>query len=96
MTQGQQVFHHRRLLVAFEDGTEKRERWDGEGRYTTFAYKGSKVKKVVVDPDGKMPLDLARLNNGWLLEEDPLPARSMTTRWRVVFQTLTALLGLAL
>jgi hypothetical protein len=54
------------------------------------------VKKVIVDPDGKVPLDLNRLNNGWVLQEDPAPARSLTTRWRVVFQTLAVVLGLAL
>ena len=84
------------VLVTFEDGTQKREGWDGEGRYTTFTYKGPKVKSVVVDPESKVPLDLQRLNNGWVLQEDPAPARSLATRWRVIFQTLTALLGLVL
>lgn len=84
------------VLVALDDGTEKRETWDGEGRYVTYTYQGAKVARVTVDPDGKVPLDLQRLNNGWVLQEDPLPARSLTTRWRVIFQSLPALLGLAL
>jgi hypothetical protein len=84
------------VLVTFDDGTDKREAWSGEGRIVTFTYKGPKVAKVTVDPDGKVPLDLQRLNNGWVLREDPLPARSLTTRWRVIFQSLPALLGLAL
>ncbi len=79
------------VLVAFEDGTSKRETWDGQGRYTTFRYHGAQVVKVVVDPDGKVPLDIRRLNNGWVKEGDGLPARALKARLRTGVQGLLVL-----
>jgi hypothetical protein len=84
------------VLVTFSDGTKKKERWDGEGRYTTFTYSGPKVTKVVVDPDGLVPLDLSRLNNGWSREGERAPAGVLTEKFRVVFQGLFTLVTLGL
>ena len=81
------------VLVTFKDGSTKLEKWDGEGRYVTFKYHGPEVVKVVVDPDHKVPIDLSILNNGWTKEDDGLPARALTTRFRVVAQGLMALIA---
>jgi len=81
------------VLVTFKDGTTKLEKWDGVGRYVTYKYEGPEVVKVVVDPDGKIPVDLNILNNGWASKADGLPARALTTRFRVVAQGLMVLIA---
>jgi hypothetical protein len=81
------------VLVTFKDGTTKLEEWDGQGRYVTYKYHGPEVVKVVVDPDGKLPVDLSVLNNGWASKKDGLPARALTTRFRVAAQGLMVLIA---
>ena len=78
------------VLVTFSDNSTKLERWDGQGSYATFKYTGPKVTRVVVDPAGKVPIDLSRLNNGWMSTADHAPAESLSGRARVVFQGLMA------
>lgn len=81
------------IEVTFSDKTTRRERWDGQGRKVTFRYDGPKVTRVVVDPDGKVPLDLQRLNNGWMSRPEGTPATSLSARFQSVFQFLYAALG---
>lgn len=81
------------VLVTFKDGTTKLEKWDGAGRYITYKYEGPEVVRVVVDPDTKIPMDLNILNNGWATKSDGLPARALTTRFRVVAQGLMVLIA---
>ncbi len=81
------------VLVTFADGTAKRERWDGRGRYVTYRYDGPKVVQVLVDPDGKVPLDLERLNNGWQAKEDGAAAGALGAKARALFQAAFALVA---
>lgn len=82
------------VKVTFENGGIRMETWDGADRWKKFRYTGSPVIKVEVDPEGKVPLDLVRLNNGWQADPNPLPARSLVARARVVVQgILVALLN---
>ncbi len=78
------------VRVTFADKTSKVESWDGQGRYKVWIYGGPKVTQVEVDPEGKIPLDLQRLNNGWSAEGDAGGASSLVSRFRAVFQTLFA------
>ena len=82
------------VLVTFEDGKTAHETWDGTGRYHKWTYSGAKVARVMVDPDGKLPLDLCRLNNGWAKEPDTRPAASFVGRVKTFVQGgLLLLLG---
>ncbi len=78
------------VLVTFDDKTAKLETWSGEGRYITFIYP-KKVTSVVVDPGGKVPLDMDRLNNGWQANDDSAPASVTALRFNGCFETLYAL-----
>lgn len=80
------------VAINFSDGTTRTEHWNGEGRYTTWTFSGPKVVRVVADPKDLVPLDLDRLNNAWVDEGDGAVARSMTTRFRVLYQSLVAIL----
>ena len=58
------------VLVEFEDGTTMREVWEGKDRWTRFRYPGGpKVVHAVVDPDGRLALDVNPSNNAWRDEQ---------------------------
>ena len=85
------------VRVHFADGTQRDLSWDGGGRRKTFFFPGGpKVVKVEVDPEGKVPLDRNRFNNGWMDPRDRRPASAVTGRMRLVFQGLFAFLASAL
>jgi hypothetical protein len=67
------------LEVTFDDGSKKREHWDG-GRdgltWKRFKYEGEHaVKHATVDPDERVPLDVNRWNNGLRADADGGPRR---------------------
>ncbi len=70
------------LKVVFEDETVKRETWDGGktgSRWKRFTYETAKpVAWAEIDPDGKVPLDTERFNNGKRAEPDSAPRRQIT------------------
>lgn len=74
------------IRVTFEGGAARTELWDGRGCWTRFSYRGPAVVKVEVDPGGKIPLDLKRLNNGWQRDGDPQRTRGLCARARTLFQ----------
>jgi len=52
------------ILIGFDDGSEVRETWDGKTRLHTFTYtRPARARKVIIDPDYKIPLDVNWLNN---------------------------------
>jgi len=81
------------VRITFSDKSVKNETWDGMGRRHAFTYQGPKVTRVEVDPEGKVPLDLQRLNNGWASKPDSAPATSLGARFQTGFQLLFAVLG---
>jgi hypothetical protein len=72
------------VLVQFEDGSTRRETWDGRERWTRFRYAGSpQVRRAVVDPEGKLALDANPANNAWGQEHGA--ARRAATKWSARF-----------
>jgi len=50
--------------LTFADGTTRRERWDGEGEWKRFAWRGPvALRAAVVDPDDRVLVDQDRENN---------------------------------
>lgn len=67
---GEYTFPHE-ILVVFENGDEILETWDGSERWKKFIYfKPAKLKSVTIDPEGKMVLDVNRLNNKRVLKPE--------------------------
>lgn len=81
------------IEVTFSDGSKKLERWNGEGRLHKLTYEGPKVTQVLVDPAGKLPLDLERLNNGWMAKRSGTAADSLAGRLRSGIQLLFSFFG---
>ncbi|HEY2745559.1 MAG TPA: M1 family aminopeptidase [Polyangia bacterium] len=79
------------LKVVFEDDTVKRETWDGGktgARWKRFTYETAKpVAWAEIDPDGKVPLDTDRFNNGKRAEADAAPRRRIAG-WFMNFMSI--------
>lgn len=69
------------ILTTFADGDRVADTWDGRDRRKTFRYRSAaRAASAVVDPDGKLLLDLHRANNSVALE----PKRATAaTRWSI-------------
>jgi hypothetical protein len=72
------------LAVEFEDGKVARETWDGQDRWKRFSYPGpAGVRRAVVDPEGKLAVDVNPANNSWV-DEDGLSERA-AAKWSARF-----------
>ena len=67
------------IKIAFADGEEIIETWDGQARWQRFDYlKSAKVQQVEVDPQHKLVLDANYSNNTW---SRPAPAKVAAGKW---------------
>jgi hypothetical protein len=84
------------ILVVYDGGGETREQWDGQGRWYRIDVTSSRgAAYAVVDPDGKLPLDVNRLNNSRMHEPGTRGAWRLAGRWGLWVQgALQALSGL--
>lgn len=81
------------VAVTFDDGAEMRERWDGESRWRRLEYEGTHgVTHAVVDPDGKLPLDIDPINNSHMRREGTRGLARIGLRWGFWFQNILHLL----
>ena len=71
------------VLTEFEDGSTRREQWDGVGQWTAFRYEhDAKGTRALVDPDRVLLLDTNVTNNGQTLT--PM-ARRAATKWTLTW-----------
>jgi hypothetical protein len=82
------------VCVTFDDGSEVTEWWDGRDRNTSFTFRrGAAIAKAVVDPGGKITLDVNTINNSRAAAPPSAPARPFTARLAFWLQTLLQLVG---
>jgi hypothetical protein len=68
------------IRVTFEDGSVETRQWDGVYRWAKFTFtKPSKYKKVEIDPDRKILIDVDWSNNSRTAEPDPALSLKWTT-----------------
>jgi Peptidase family M1 domain len=74
--------------IIFEDGTRKREQWDGVDRWISFTYTGkTKIRSAEIDPDHTVLLDKNFFNNSYTNKPNAIATRKLTNIW-VSFQQL--------
>jgi hypothetical protein len=67
------------LVVTFEDGARRRERWDGRERWRAFRYETTaRAVSAAVDPEEVLRLDVDRTNNSLSLAPD---GERAATKW---------------
>jgi hypothetical protein len=67
------------VRVDFADGRCVMEQWDGRDRWTRLRYPGARVTRAVVDPEGRIALDVNPANNAWVDEKGT--ARRAASKW---------------
>ena len=81
------------ILIVFEDGEEIRETWDGKSRWARFEYtRPSKLKRVQIDPEKKVLLDINLMNNTKIIKPDKTPLLRQALGVTTLFQKLLTLL----
>ncbi len=75
------------VLVVFEDGTEIREKWNGQYRWKKFQYTSpSRIRMAVVDPDFKLVIDIDRTNNSKVRKPKKIGPLKWTSQWLLWLQ----------
>jgi len=70
--------------VRFEDGSEVREHWDGQYRWTKFKYASRpKIVSAQVDPDFQWKLEVHRTDDSYQAQPVRLAADKWYLRWVV-------------
>ncbi len=83
------------IRVRFEDGSERREAWDGLYRWTKIKFSGkSKIASAEIDPDYQWKLEVHRTDNSYLSKPVRLAAEKWYLRWVVWIQNV--LMGFSL
>jgi len=75
--------------IKFDNGEKVREHWDGQSRWTRFAYqKKGKVVSAEIDPDHTVQIDRNDFNNSYVVEPNSKPTQKLSTYWLFVTQWL--------
>jgi len=83
------------VLLVFEDGEEIRHKWDGAERWSLVVEeRAARLEYAAVDPDEVLLLDLRRINNTWVLEEETSrSAVKWASRWMLWFEDFLSMLA---
>lgn len=89
------------IRLTFADGSRRDEQWSRAEQEAApelrvkrlRAFRGPRLQKAEVDPDGALLLDERRLNNGQLVQADGAPGRRVWLTWQGILQTLLDWVG---
>ncbi len=60
------------IEATFDDGTSERVTWDGVDRHVTLTWPDRTLRRVTIDPDGRLFLEMRRTNNTrWAADVEP-------------------------
>lgn len=80
--------------IVFDDGERIREHWDGQSRWTRFAYqKNAKVVSAQIDPDHKIQIDRDNFNNSYVVKANRTPTRKLSHYWLFITQWIAQALA---
>ncbi len=82
------------LEVRFDDGTKKREFWDGKDRWTRFTYvKNARILSAEIDPDHVIWMDKDMFNNSYVEASDGTAGRKLANYWLFANQIFSQMLA---
>jgi hypothetical protein len=80
-----------RLRLA--DGTSRLERWDADARRLELDGRGMPVAEVALDPDGRVPIEIVRLDDARVDPVDPTGPLAATLGWLRWVQAFGQIVG---
>jgi hypothetical protein len=82
------------VLVKFDDGSQVRERWDGQDRWHRFEYqRKSKLISAELYPGQNVPLDLHEFNNSYVEKSDGRATSKLVLYWTWVTQMFSHMIS---
>lgn len=76
--------------IKFDNGETVREHWEGQSRWTRFAYqRKAQVVSAELDPDHKIHIDRDNVNNSFVVKAKPKAAYKLSTYWLFVTQWIS-------
>ena len=76
--------------IKFDNGETVREHWEGQSRWTRFAYqKKAQVVSAELDPDHKIHIDRDNVNNSFVVKANSKAAHKLSTYWLFVTQWIS-------
>jgi aminopeptidase N len=82
------------VLMKFDDGSQARERWDGQDRWHRFEYrKAAKLVSAEVYSGQNVPLDLHEFNNSYVVKADGRATSKIALYWTWMAQMFAHLLS---
>jgi hypothetical protein len=80
--------------IKFSDGSEVREHWKGDSRWTQFTYqKKAKVESAEIDPDHNVMIDRNNLNNSYSEQANAKAAHKLANYWMFATQWVSQALA---
>jgi len=80
--------------IKFDNGETIREHWDGQGRWTRFAYlKRAQVVSAEIDPDHAVQLDRNKFNNSFVVKANTRPTYKLSNYWLFLNQLASQVLA---
>lgn len=94
LRKGELVFPQE-IAIAFENGEEIREIWDGRERWKRFVYvRPYRLKHAQLDPENKIVIDVNFKNNSMLRQPNKVSPLKYALRWMVKFQSFLSFVSL--
>jgi aminopeptidase N len=82
------------LLVKFDDGSQARERWDGQDRWKRFEYhKHARMLSAELYPGQDVLMDLHEFNNSYVVKSDGRATSKITLYWMALTQLFAHLIS---
>lgn len=82
------------VLVKFDDGSQARERWDGQDRWKRFEYhKHAKLLSAELYPGENVPMDLHQFNDSYVEKADGRATSKIVLYWMWLTQMFAHLLS---
>ena len=82
------------VLVKFDDGSQARERWDGQDRWKRFEYhKKAKLLSAELYPGQQIPMDLHQFNNSYVQKADGRATSKIALYWMWLTQMFAHLIS---
>jgi hypothetical protein len=82
------------IAITFDNGDKIREQWNGQDRWTRYAYqKNAKVSSVEIDPDQTISLERNSFKTSSLAESNYKATHKLTNYWTFVTQLMAQFLA---
>ena len=82
-----------RIRLTYADGRAEEEGWDGSSERLELTARGGPLRRVEVDPNGQIAIELNKIDNGLIVDASPTPILALGARILALVQSYLQLVG---